>query len=93
MSDYKITEYSYIQAIKLNLVIKTSKNKAKKIDVYSSSGNFIHSIGDIRYNDYANYCTIFNETYANKRRRLYHIRHKKGINIINSKQYLSANLL
>ena len=93
MSNYNITQYSYDKAKKLNLIIKQSKNTNKKIDVYTINNEFLHSIGDIRYNDYPNYCIIYNKQYADERRRLYHIRHKKGINIINSKQYLSANLL
>ena len=93
MSNYNITQYSYDQAKKLNVIIKPSINKNKKIDVFSNSGNFISSIGDIRYNDYANYCIVDNKQYADERKRLYHIRHQKNINVINSKQYLSANLL
>ena len=93
MSNYNITDYSYNQAKKLNLIIKPSINKNKKIDVYTINNEFLHSIGDIRYNDYPNYCIIYNEKYADERKRLYHIRHQKIINVINSKQYLSANLL
>ena len=93
MSNYIITQYSYDKAKKLNLIIKSSKNKGKKIDVYDIDHNFLWSIGDIRYNDYPNYCIIYNKQYADERRRLYHIRHQKNINVINSKQYLSANLL
>ena len=93
MSNYIITQYSYDKAKQLNLIIKQSKNKGKKIDVYDIDNTFLHSIGDIRYNDYPNYCIIFNKQYADERKRLYHIRHQKNINVINSKQYLSANLL
>ena len=93
MSNYNITQYSYDKAKKLNLIIKQSKNTNKKIDVYTINNQFLHSIGDIRYNDYPSYYIIYNKQYADERRRLYHIPHKKGINIINSKQYLSANLL
>ena len=93
MSNYNITDYSYKQAKKLNLIIKQSKNKGKKIDVYDINNEFLHSIGDIRYNDYPSYLSTYNKQYADERKRLYHIRHQKGINIINSKQYLSANLL
>ena len=93
MSNYVITDYSYNQAKKLNLIIKSSKNKGKKIDVYDIDDNFLHSIGDIRYNDYPSYLLIYNKQYADERKRLYNIRHKQGINIVNSKQYLSANLL
>ena len=93
MSNYNITIYSYDKAKQLNLIIKPSKNKSKKIDVYDIDNKYLNSIGDIRYNDYPNYCIIYNKQYADERRRLYHIRHKKNINVINSKQYLSANLL
>ena len=93
MSNYIITQYSYDKAKQLNLIITQSKNKRKKIDVYTINNEFIHSIGDIRYNDYPTYVSTYNKEYANERKRLYHIRHQKNINIVNSKQYLSANLL
>ena len=93
MSNYIITQYSYDQAKKLNLIIKQSKTKNKKIDVYDIDDKFLHCIGDIRYNDYPSYLSTYNKQYANERRRLYHIRHQKNINIVNSKQFLAANLL
>ena len=93
MSNYIITQYSYDKAKQLNLIIKQSKNKGKKIDVYTINNDFLHSIGDIRYNDYPSYLLIYNKQYADERKRLYNIRHQKNINIVNSKQYLSANLL
>ena len=93
MSNYIITQYSYDKAKQLNLIITQSKNKRKKIDVYTINNEFIHSIGDIRYNDYPTYVSTYNKQYADGRRRLYHIRHQKNINVINSKQFLSANLL
>ena len=46
MSDYVITDYSYNKAKQLNLIIKQSKNKGKKIDVYTINNEFIYSIGD-----------------------------------------------
>ena len=36
---------------------------------------------------------MYDLAYANKRRELYHKRHQKGINIVNSKQYLAARIL
>ena len=93
MSNYKIYEHSKKQAELLNLTIKPSKNKNKKIDVYTNDDKFLHSIGNILYNDYGRYIEMYNLLYANKRRKLYHIRHQKGINIINSKQYLAAKIL
>ena len=93
MSNYNITNYSYDKAKKLNLIIKSSKNKNKKLDVYTINNESLNSIGDIRYNDYSLYLSTYNKQYADERRRLYHIRHQKNINVINSKQFLSANLL
>ena len=93
MSNYKITDYSYNQAKKLNLIIKSSKNPKKKIDVYDKDNNFINSIGNSSYNDYPNYIKLYNLEYANKRRALYHNRHKKGCEIVNSKQYLAMHIL
>ena len=90
---YIISEHSKIQAKKLNLIIKVSTRKNKKIDVYDAHNNYINSIGNINYNDFGSYLALYNIEYANRRRVLYHNRHKKGINIINSKQYLSANIL
>ena len=90
---YVISNHSKKQAKKLNLIIKVSTRKNKKIDVYDADNNYINSIGDINYNDYGSYLEIYGEIYANHRKILYHNRHKKGIEIINSKQYLSANLL
>lgn len=59
--------------------------------MYTHDGKFIHSIGDIDYMDYN--IKVYNLQYADKRRELYLNRHKKGINIINSKQYLSSKIL
>ena len=87
---YKIKKYSYDQAKKLNVDIKPSTRKNKKIDVYKDDV-YICSIGDINYNDYPSYLLIDKEL-AEKRRMLYHQRHKKD-NIINTKGYYSLNIL
>ena len=90
---YVISNHSKKKAKKMNLIIKVSTRKNKKIDVYDADNNYINSIGDINYNDYGSYLKIFGQIFADNRRVLYHARHKKGIEIINSKQYLSANIL
>ena len=51
---YKITNYSYSKAEENDLNIVPSKKKNKKIDVYKN-GEYIASIGDVRYNDYPTY--------------------------------------
>ena len=87
---YKIKKYSYDQAKKLNVDIKPSTKKNKKIDIYKDD-ILICSIGDIRYSDYPTYLEE-NKEIAERRRMLYHQRHKKD-NIINTKGYYALNLL
>ena len=77
---YKITDYSYNQAKKLNVEIKPSQNKHKKIDVFKNNKK-IASIGAKGYYDYP---TMINTKslgldYANERRKLYKERHKKDL--------------
>ena len=91
-NNYIITKYSYDRAKELGLTIKLSQFTTKKLDVYKDNV-YINSIGDSRYLDYPNYIRVYGQIYANERKRLYHIRHKKGIEIVNSKQYLAANIL
>jgi len=76
---YKITDYSYDQAKKLNVQIKTSTNKKKKIDVFKNNKK-IASIGSISYYDYPTFIDKKGLEYANQRRKLYKIRHKKDLN-------------
>jgi hypothetical protein len=87
---YKIKKYSYDQAKKLNVIIKPSKFKNKKIDVYKDDV-FICSIGDLRYNDYGRYLEIDKEQ-AEKHRLNYHQRHKKE-NIEGTKGYYALHIL
>ena len=89
---YVITKYSFDKAKLFNLTIKVSKNPLKKIDVYRDN-IFLASIGDSRYNDYPHYCIIYNKEYADKRKLLYHNRHKKNADVKYSKQWLALNLL
>ena len=90
---YKITPYSYDQAKKLNVSIKSSKTKNKKIDVFDRDNKKLASIGDIRYKDYPTYILEKGKNYANERRRLYRIRHKKDLNIIESPGYFANKIL
>lgn len=72
---YDIKDYTFKRAKKLNLIIKPSKIKDKKIDVYKDNRK-IASIGDINYSDYPTYIQTHGIQYADERRKLYHIRHK-----------------
>jgi hypothetical protein len=80
MKPYKITDYSYKKAKQLDVEIKPSKVKNKKIDVLRN-GKIIASIGDKNYKDYPTYMKEKGILYAKERRRLYNIRHKndKGV--------------
>ena len=86
---YEIKQYSYDEAKKLNVVIKPSTNKNKKIDVYKNNKK-IASIGDINYYDYPTYIERNGKSYADERRSLYHHRHKNdnGVNGVLSKKIL-----
>ena len=87
---YQITNYTYNKAKELNVIIKPSKFKNKKIDIYDSNNNFKFSIGDTRYGDYPTYLQI-NKEYADKRKTLFYKRFK---NIIpNTKTFYTAKLL
>lgn len=91
MSSYQISKETYQIAKDLNVKIFPSKNKTKKIDVYDKDG-IKFSIGDINYNDFHTYKKISLD-YAMERKKLYHIRNKKYMNIINSRAYYAAKLL
>ena len=79
---YIIQPYTYQRAKELDLVVKPSTVKGKKIDVYDD-GKKIASIGAVGYKDYAMYLKEKGKEYADERRRLYHIRHTK--NTLNEK--------
>jgi hypothetical protein len=79
---YIIQPYTYKRAKELDLVVKPSTVKGKKIDVYDD-GKKIASIGAVGYKDYAMYLKEKGKEYADERRRLYHIRHTK--NTLNEK--------
>ena len=91
---YHITEYSKQQAKKLNVDVKPSSKKNKKIDVIKND-KVIASIGDMKYinNDYPNYLKSHGKEYADLRRKLYKIRHKNDLKIKNTPGYWASRLL
>jgi hypothetical protein len=95
MSNYEIKPQTFFMARKLGVKVRPSENPKKKIDVFDSSGNYLCSIGDVKYKDYPTYLALGKggEDYANERRRLYHIRHRKNADVIGSKQYFALRLL
>jgi len=74
---YEIQPYTLAKAKQAGLIIKPSKNRKKKIDVYDKNNTFLKSIGDITYSDYPTYLKEEGVKKANERRRLYHLRHTK----------------
>ena len=73
---YYITPYTKRMAKQIGVEVKPSTRKNKKIDVYKD-GKLIATIGDTRYDDYATLHTT-NLVLAEKKRRLYHLRHTQN---------------
>ena len=81
---YHITKYSYDKAKELGVEIKPSTNKNKKIDVFKNDKK-IASIGAIGYLDFPNFVIKKGLEYANQKKKLYKLRHKKDLNSKNGK--------
>lgn len=78
---YRIKRYTQTQAKKLGVIVKPSKLKGKKIDVFKGDKK-VASIGALGMNDYPTYMELeskgkVSKGTAKERRRLYKIRHKK----------------
>ena len=89
---YFITTYTRQQAKKLGVSVKQSRNKDKKIDVIKNKV-VIASVGAIGYSDYPTYMRTHGLEYANKRRKLYKIRHNDDRKIANSNGFYADRLL
>ena len=89
---YKITNYTKDQAKKLGVEVKVSKVKGKKLDVFKD-GKKIASVGALGYSDYPTYIKDKGKDYADKRRTLYKIRHKKDKDVKGTKGYYADRLL
>ena len=90
---YKITNYSYNQSNLLRVVIKPSQKSNYKIDLYDNKGKYITSIGSKSYSDYPTYITTHGLEFANQRRKLYKIRHKKDRQIPYSRGWYADKIL
>lgn len=98
---YTITTYTKNQAKKLGVIVKRSTNKKKKIDVFKKvkdkDGKMvlkkISSVGAIGYNDYPTYIKTKGKEYADKRRKLYKIRHNKNRHKVGTPSYWADKLL
>jgi hypothetical protein len=90
---YNITDYSYNRAKELNVLIRPSIKKNKKIDVFNNKGEYMLSIGDDRYKDYPTYLKEKGKQYADVRRNLYKIRHNKDRKITGSAGFYADKIL
>jgi hypothetical protein len=73
-------------------MLKPSHNKNKKIDVYKNNKK-IASVGAVGYNDYPTYIEKKGKMYADKRRKLYKLRHEKDRHLKYSNGWLADKLL
>jgi hypothetical protein len=89
---YSITNYSKKKAKELNVNIKPSTNKNKKIDVFKD-GHKIASIGFLGAKDYPTFIKENGIEYANKKRQLYRKRHSKDINNKNGNGFWANKIL
>ena len=89
---YIITDYTLQRAKQMKVTVQLSQQKNKKIDVLKN-GVRIATIGDSRYKDFPTYVIENGIEFANNRKRLYYMRHKKNIEKINSNGFYAAKLL
>ena len=94
---YQITKYSYDQAKKLGVTINPSKLKNKKIDIFKNDKK-IASVGGVKkdgsyYKDYPTYIKTEGKEKADKRRKLYKIRHEKNRKKVGTKSYYADKIL
>ena len=74
---YSISRGTYAKAKKLNVTVKPSTVKGKKIDVFNSKGEKLASIGALGMNDYYLWKKKEGLEFAKKRQRAYKMRHEK----------------
>jgi hypothetical protein len=89
---YQITNYTKEKANELGVKVVNSKNPKKKIDVFKD-GEKVASVGAVGYNDYPTYMKTRGKEYADAKRALYKIRHKRDINVVGSNGWYAGKLL
>ena len=89
---YTITSYSRKQAKKIGVTIKKSKVKGKKIAVFKK-GKKVADVGALGYKDFPTYTKTKGKVFANKRRKLYKIRHQKTRTKKGSRSYYADKIL
>lgn len=89
---YHILPYTYKKAKKLGVKVYSSTRPGKKIDVYKK-GKYITSVGANNYLDYPYYLKFFDKETADKKKRLYKIRHNKDRKVRKSRGWYAYKLL
>ena len=89
---YEIKPLQRKNARRIGVTIKPSTRKGKKIDVFKD-GKKIASVGALGYGDYASFLKEKGREFADKRRRLYKIRHEKNRKKIGTNSYYADQIL
>tara|TARA_R110000765_G_C18594274_1_gene568204 strand:+ start:47 stop:325 length:279 start_codon:yes stop_codon:yes gene_type:complete len=89
---YIITAYTKRQAKKHAVIVKLSKVKGKKIDVFKN-GEKVASVGALGYGDYPTFLRTKGKEYANKRRKAYKNRHQSNRTKRNTNGWYADKLL
>jgi hypothetical protein len=93
MTPYTISKYTKKKAKQLDVQVFPSENPKYKIDVYDKRGLYMFSGGARGMLDYPSYMRIEGKAYADERRRLYRIRHKKELEAEGTRGWYIARLL
>ncbi len=89
---YKILKRQTQNALKLGVTIIPSSNSKKKLDVYKNNVKLVE-IGANGYMDYATYIIKNGLEFANKRKKLYKIRHENDRNVKGTAGYYADKIL
>lgn len=89
---YTITDYTIKKAKQLKVTVRLSEQKKKKLDVFKNNVK-IATVGNVNYKDFPTYVNEKGLEFANKRKKLYYISHKKDIEKIGSNGYYASKLL
>jgi hypothetical protein len=90
---YSITNYTRRKAKQMDLIVKRSTNKSKKIDVFSKRGKKLASVGALGMNDFPTYIQKRGMKFAKTRRRLYRIRHERDRHVRGTSGWYADKLL
>jgi hypothetical protein len=93
MKRYTITKYTQKKANQLGVQVFPSENPKYKIDVYNDRGLYLFSGGARGMLDYPSYIQLRGKEYADERRRLYRIRHRKELDAEGTRGWYIARLL